>query len=823
MEATEALTSQLLESIRAGSPSINVKGEKSLDDDLTQLEEAIIQTTATLPQPVVWYCVRAACSIYQRNPNRTLLYCWFHNVTEMVNTCHGDTPYRDNVEVLCALVQQTESTLFVLSELMGTERLIQFLDSLLIASTRLKSAAALKQYLSLTESLATQAPRCLAPFLNYLDKYLRQLSISGLEHWAMWGVRAFAHQNESLHSYFSLQTSDSLSVFQQQKNGLLFVDTQRQLQYFLCAIWGEDFLLRPVSVQFNDESAATSNMRPSILHQMILLPDAIDDYSSSLPDCDHQADQVGIPAKLMYRAAAAHCAAHIRFSTPRRRCDFTPLQQFFIGVIEDARVEALAIEVFPGLKTLWHSILSLPRHQVCLPESGLTLVERVVVALLNQDSRDPHPLVVKTCQRFAKLLAQPNPTHAAAVNQLGVWLAEALPSHCRHTSVAQYSREVIPYRDDNQSLWQDKDELDKWASLNPPQVKKTVSVMEMVNELDCELADDDAQEIWVLESEFFRDGDPEDVSINTLEGTTQVSSPFYYPEWDYRSASSRANWTTVTEHTGKMGSSANIEQLLDIHRPLVKQLRQLVETVQPKGLQRLRKQNDGDDFDLDALIEVYKEIKRGSLPDLNVDQRLKRHQRDLTVVLLLDLSESTNDSIDDHGTTVIDMTKEATTLLASAIEQIGDPFAIHGFSSNGRHDVQYQCIKAFKQAFDDNAKAKLAGIRGALSTRIGAAMRHAGHYLMKQPQSKKLILLLSDGEPSDIDVRDPEYLKSDTHKAVDELLCQGITPYCLTIDKNAETYIDAIFGQGRYTILNDVTRLPPLLPHLFASLTKKTD
>ncbi len=821
MDEREQLTKQLFKTLGAATSLANVN--KPDGNEFIQLEEAIVQATATLPNPVVSTCIRSALSIYHQNASHNLQLRWFRNTTEMVKNCQSNTHYSDDVEQLCLLVQRAESVLCALNQLIGNERLAQFLDSLLIASERLKSVEALKHYLSLTESLATQAPRCLAPYFNYLDKYLRQLSISGLERWAMWGVRAFAHQNETLHSYFSLQTNDSLSVFQQQRNGLLFVDIQRQIQYFLCAIWGEDFVLRPISAEFNQEDAADYRLRPSISYRMILLPDAIDDYSSSLLDNNSQREQACIPAKQMYRAAAAHCAAHIRFSTSRQRHDFTPLQQFFIGLIEDARVEALAIKVFPGLKALWHSILDIPRHQVCLPESGLTLVERIIVALLNQGGNDPHPLVTKTCQRFSELLAQPTPTHTNTVNQLGLWLADALPSYCLHTSVSQYLQHTIPYRDDNQYLWSDNDTLDSWLSLNRPQVKKTVSVMEMINELDCELADDTAEEIWVLESEFFRDGDPKNVSVNSLEGITQVSSPFYYSEWDYRSASFRLNWTTVTEHACKRDSSVSIDRLLDTHRPLVKQIRRLVETVQPKGLQRLRKQNDGDDFDLDALVEAFKELKCGRLPDLNIDQRLKRQQRDLAVLLLLDLSESTNESVDDHGTTVIEIAKEATTLLASAIEQIGDPFAIHGFSSNGRHDVQYQCLKSFEQLFDNDVKTKLAGVRGKLSTRIGAAMRHAGHYLNQQPQNKKLLLLLSDGEPSDIDVRDPEYLKSDTYKAVDELLCQGITPYCLTIDKDAGTYIGSLFGQGRYTILNDATRLPSLLPQLFASLTKMTN
>ena len=114
---------------------------------------------------------------------------------------------------------------------------------------------------------------------------------------------------------------------------------------------------------------------------------------------------------------------------------------------------------------------------------------------------------------------------------------------------------------------------------------------------------------------------------------------------------------------------------------------------------------------------------------------------------------------------------------------------------------------------------RLAGMSGGLSTRMGAAMRHAGFHLMRQSENRKLILLVTDGEPADIDERDPQHLRQDTRKAVDDLQQQGIQSYCLTLDPNADEYVRRIFGTGRYTIVDRVTRLPEKLPMLFATLT----
>ena len=190
------------------------------------------------------------------------------------------------------------------------------------------------------------------------------------------------------------------------------------------------------------------------------------------------------------------------------------------------------------------------------------------------------------------------------------------------------------------------------------------------------------------------------------------------------------------------------------------------------------------------------------------------------MLVLLDLSESTNETLSGTDRPVLQLAREATTLLAWAMDGIGDPFAIHGFSSDGRHDVQYYRFKDFDQAYDDTAKARLAGMRGGLSTRMGGALRHAAGFLQRQPQQKKLVLLVSDGEPADIDVRDPQYLRHDTKKAVEELNSRGILTYCLTLDPEADDYVSRIFGVNHYTVVDHVQRLPERLPALFMGLTK---
>jgi nitric oxide reductase activation protein len=167
----------------------------------------------------------------------------------------------------------------------------------------------------------------------------------------------------------------------------------------------------------------------------------------------------------------------------------------------------------------------------------------------------------------------------------------------------------------------------------------------------------------------------------------------------------------------------------------------------------------------------------------------------------------------------LELSQEAVSLLAWAIEKLGDPFSISGFHSNTRHDVRFMHIKGFSEKWDDEVKGRLAAMEASYSTRMGAAMRHASHYLEKQQADKKLMLILTDGEPADIDSKDGRILIEDARQAVKELDKAGIYAYCINLDPKADEYVKDIFGK-QYTIIDKVADLPAKLPQLFISLTK---
>jgi nitric oxide reductase activation protein len=234
---------------------------------------------------------------------------------------------------------------------------------------------------------------------------------------------------------------------------------------------------------------------------------------------------------------------------------------------------------------------------------------------------------------------------------------------------------------------------------------------------------------------------------------------------------------------------------------------------------RIRYQEEGSELDLDIAVRSLIDLKSGSMPDPRINMSHEHDGRSVAVSLLLDLSASLADVPSGCEQSKLELSQEAVSLLAWAIEQIGDPFAIGGFHSNTRHEVRYLHIKGFKEKWSDDVKGRLAAMEAGYSTRMGAAMRHAGHFLSHQGADKKLLLILTDGEPSDIDTKDERLLIEDARIAVRELDQKGIYTYCINLDPKADEYVANIFG-NHYMVIDNIAKLPERLPKLFMRLTK---
>ncbi|MCW9012338.1 MAG: VWA domain-containing protein [Gammaproteobacteria bacterium] len=697
-----------------------------------------------------------------------------------------------------------------LSSMTSGEVITLLFSSLPSASRHLGDAQLVRGYLTFIHQFASTAARGLRPMLNHMDQLLDKLTLSGLRRWASFGAQAYRRDFDNLTSYFNLESADSKAMLQKERRGVLFIKVQRKLNFYLRALWGRDFFLRPTGADYTD-------FRPYIEHRVLHMPDAVDDIGP---------DDNKIPGLELYRATAAHMAAHMCYSDSAISAEqLSPAQMFFIGFMEDARIEYKATKDFPGLKKLWAKLLKIADEDEELEHPAMKELEHIAHMLLDDSITTDDEQVAEIVQRFHAEIDEKQDDNNYSWH-MGMDLFNLFSARKNVPSLRILERIRIPYRDDNRYVWEfeefDSDVEFEYVAASQRQVRRQVSVIEMANEVDCELAGDDAQEIWTCSTNmrpYEDDLTDEQISFNDMWGKEPISDPFHYQEWDYQIQLHRPDWVTVYERRQPKGDPEDIKLILDEYKPVAHRIKQIIDLLTPEGVQRMRGLEDGDELDINAAVDAMISIRMGEQPNPRITMRNVLNTRDLSVIVLMDLSESTNEVMMGSDKTVLQLTREAATLVSTAINGIGDPFALHGFASDGRHDVQYYRFKDFNQHFDDESKSRLAGMKGGLSTRMGAALRHAGQHLLKQPERRKLILLVTDGEPADIDERDPQHLRHDTKKAVEELYSTGVLTYCLTLDPNADAYVKRIFGENNYTVIDNVDRLPEKLPTLFASLT----
>lgn len=692
-----------------------------------------------------------------------------------------------------------------LSSMTSGEVIALLFSSLPVAARRLGDPELVRGYLTLVHQLSAKASRGLRPMLGQTDELLSKLTLSGLRRWANFGAEAYRRDLPNLARYFALQSADSRKMLQKERRGTLFIDTQRKLNFYLRALWGRDFFLRPTAADYE-------GFRPYLEQHVMHLPDALDDLE-------------GISGLELYRAMVAHQAAHLAYTARAISAEqVSPAQMFFIGLIEDARVEWHAVRHFPGLGKLWGRLLRL-EHKGDLEHPTVAALERFAALLNDPQAATGHAGLDALGAKFhGEIEARADDPMLSW--HLGMELFHIFAATSDVPSLRILNSIRIPYRCDNRFVWE-FEEFDwdaggaEYIPASQRQVRKYVSVLEMAHEVDAELAGDDAQEIWVCKDEFrpYEDAGEATTSFNEMWGKEPISAPYHYQEWDYQVQLYRPDWATIYERRAGKGDAGDVERILLDNKPVTQRIRQIVDMLTPAGVERQRGLEDGDEIDINAAVDAMIAMRMGEQPNPRITMRNVIKTRDLAVTVLMDLSESTNDMVEESERTVLDLTREAAALVATAISGIGDPFALHGFASDGRHDVHYWRFKDFNQRFDDEAKARLAGMKGGLSTRMGAAMRHAGAQLLKQPERRKLLLVVTDGAPADIDERDPQHLRHDTRKAVEELYGRGVLSYCLTLDRNADAYVKRIFGANNYTIVDHVERLPEKLPQLFASLT----
>lgn len=307
-------------------------------------------------------------------------------------------------------------------------------------------------------------------------------------------------------------------------------------------------------------------------------------------------------------------------------------------------------------------------------------------------------------------------------------------------------------------------------------------------------------------------------SEGAIPAGAKSEGAYLYHEWDGLIQDYRTNWCRVWERPGPEGSPDFAQATLEAHAPSVRALRRYFETIRPTALRTVHGYDHGDDVDLDAAVRFVVECRMDGDPSDRIYLRRDKRDRQVAVAFLIDMSGSTSRQIDSETRRVIDVEKEGLVLLSEALEAIGDQYALYGFSGQGRHQVDFLVLKDFEETQRVRIGQRIEAVTPLHQNRDGAAIRHATYKLLARPARHRILMLLSDGKPLDDGYGD-EYALEDTKMALREARQHGITPFCLTIDREGSGYLKRMYGDVQYLVLDDINQLPERLPRIYQRLT----
>ena len=319
---------------------------------------------------------------------------------------------------------------------------------------------------------------------------------------------------------------------------------------------------------------------------------------------------------------------------------------------------------------------------------------------------------------------------------------------------------------------------------------------------------------WLDLTKWFGDGGIASSDVRDFYGTIA-----WYREWNDNLQDYLQDHVRVLDQTITGIEGGFYDLTLQRYSGLIKKIRYAFELLKPEGLIRLRQWIEGDEFDYRAMLDFIVDKKAGKIPSERLYIKHIKQLRDVSVLLLVDLSRSTVNSILGSQSTVMDVEKEAIVLFCEALEVVGDDFAVAGFSGTGRLGVDYIRVKDFGEKTDDNIKYRINALAPRRSTRMGAAIRHATRQLDRLSSKFRLLIILSDGFPNDVDYKQ-NYAVADTRKAISEARSKNVYTHGITINIAGDSRLDDLYGNVHHNIISDVRELPNKLLRIYSGLTR---
>jgi nitric oxide reductase NorD protein len=698
------------------------------------------------------------------------------------------------------------------------------------------------------------------------------------ESWFTAGMEVLTYSVEGAKAYFALESQQALSSVEAALSGVPLRRVARMIKLFVQGLCGTDLTIQALPDSLNQETSvrATVSRDGRIISLPALLrryPTAEENTRLYLLMAAHEAGHVEFGTYRLTLEPFEDLVQSVRqkYGSIKRTVPDTLAALFSLYphpalirdlwmLIEDARVEFLLQQEYPGLQR---------DLQRCAQEAvttrsltqGLTVKELVVDQLLRLSTAASQPVAIHEAVKdeiailwpMCQAILAPTATAERAVraaHALYMRLEELLAPKGAMIQTDEASEEVGVGPSSSEQTGDDYRPITNWAyrgAMNPEFIRRqnkdgrASDDQNWVEDIErIAGADRGAQETSTQDQQS-REGMHTETTSERLAGGRQlpthveellalnVEQPapddhagpgvheMCYPEWDQEIDDYRLNWCRVIERTADEGSGDIVSTTLSAHGTEVSTLRRFFESLRFPGLRRVPGQADGDEFDLDAAVRMCAERAAGADLSDRIYVRRERKERDVAAAFLVDVSGSTSRQL-DTGRRVIDLEKEGLVLLCEALEAVGDQYALYGYSGQGRGQVDFLVVKDFDDQLGGKTAQRLGGLAPMRQNRDGTAIRHATAKLLAREARTRLLVLISDGRPLDDGYTD-EYSLEDTKAALREARRRGLHPFCITIDRKADSYVRRMYGDVQFAVIDHLEALPKRLPRIYQRLT----
>lgn len=725
-----------------------------------------------------------------------------------------------------------------------------------------------RRVLTLTKEIAAVDGEAALSCFRSSAQALRTVSIEQFEAWARRGLTSTKVDARARRSYFSLETRGSYDALHSGSSGLALDSVQHLLRLYVEALTGREVEVAPLAAvptesrigdgqtihlpslvnEFGDDdldfrlfkvlaahaagqiefgtyergSSALQAASSEITHaydpenvnalDAFALPDQIVN-----PNADTQSD-----VEADWGSLTSHRFANVDYLAVLRRFPQPQLARRIFGTLENGRIDYRLRSQYRGLARdldLIREHLRRGRPEITALPAALVPFELLFqIALLGGAREDSR-------QYYGQIVSEIEIIVAEYLSRREATVADTLMATNRVYRMFQ----SVATDNSMQQIETPEDE-----SENPDE---DAAATERLKQRQSQRMPQrrDARELFNAWNDPIAEGEPEELS--GAEAWSEAETPeqalaegevaYNYDEWDRELTDHRLGWCRVVEKRVKKGDRTFVDQTRERHKGVISSIRHQFQLMKPENLIRVANEVDGEEFDLNAVIDYVIDRRADGHQSERIYTKRLRRRRDVAVSFLLDQSSSTARTIGRHplqpytrpGRRIIEIEKEGLVLMSEALEAVGDVYSINGFTSEGRRNVKFYVVKDFDEKYSDDVKRRIGGINYQNNTRLGAAIRHATARLAKQDARTRLLIVLSDGRPYDHDYGDARYAREDTREALRQAKVEGITPFCITIDRESEAELRDLYGEIGYTIIDDVLTLPERLPGIYRRLT----